>query len=163
MNSDLEGLNLIELLDRLEPAPEPPLISLMPQTIGWLWLALGLAVALVFLIRRVLRHRRANAYRRAGLAALSTVGDDPAQIAGILRRTALAAYPREDVAELTGDRWLAFLDQSFSGDGFCNGPGRVVAEAPYRNVAGSSGLADLARRWIAEHRAPRPDAGGASS
>lgn len=156
MNSDLEGLNLVQLLDRLEPAPEPLPISLMPQTVGWIWLAIGLVFGMLFLLQEVLRHRRANAYRRAALAALSEAGDDPARIAQIIRRTALAAYPREDVAGLTGEHWLAFLDRTLPGDKFSDGPGRVIADAPYTKVPTTTGLADLARHWISSHKsAPR--------
>jgi hypothetical protein len=151
MTPDLQGLNLIELLDLLEPAPEPPPVSLMPQTAGWIWLGLALLAGLALLIRAVLRHRRANAYRRAGLAALAGAGDDPARIAPVLRRTALAGFPRTEVAGLTGADWLAFLDRTLPGAGFTDGPGRVLAEAPYREVPAPPGLAALARRWIRSH------------
>lgn len=152
---DLDGLGLVELLDLLEPAPEPPPVSMMPQTAGWLWLGLALLIGLFFLIRAALRHRKANAYRRAGLAALAGVGDDPARIAAVLRRTALAGFPREEVAGLTGNRWLAFLDGTMPGGGFVDGPGRVLTEAPYRDASAMPALADLARRWIRRHRAPK--------
>ncbi|MEY8829383.1 DUF4381 domain-containing protein [Sedimentitalea sp. XS_ASV28] len=158
MTQELDGLNLIELLDRLEPAPEPPPIAMTPQTIGWVWLAVALVTTMLILLRLVLRHRRANAYRRAALGALAGAGDDPARIAQILRRTALAAFPREDVAALTGERWLNFLDRTMPGDGFANGPGRALAEAPYREVAATPGLAELARRWVKAHRRPVQDA-----
>ncbi|MDU9004785.1 DUF4381 domain-containing protein [Sedimentitalea todarodis] len=155
MNGDLDGLNLVQLLDRLEPAPEPLPISLMPQTVGWVWLGIGLVVALLLLIREFLRHRRANAYRRAALDALSEAGDDPARIAQIIRRTALTAYPREEVAALTGEHWLAYLDRTLPGDGFSNGPGRVLANAPYTSVVPTPGLAELARHWISGHSTAR--------
>lgn len=151
MNGDLDGLNLVQLLDLLEPVPEPPPISMMPQTVGWVWLAIGLVAGLLLLIRQVLRHRHANAYRRAALTALSEAGDDPARIAQIIRRTALAAYPRKDVAGLTGEHWLAFLDGTLPGDGFSDGPGRVLADAPYTDVPATPGLAELARHWISGH------------
>lgn len=154
MTSDLQGLTLIDLLDRLEPAPEPPPIPLTPQTIAWLWLAMALFAAILMAVRLILRHRRANAYRRAALGALADAGDDPARIAQIIRRTALAAFPREDVAALTGHAWLAFLDRTLPGGGFRTGPGRVLAQAPYRDGPTPPGLAELARRWVARHRRP---------
>lgn len=154
MTPDLEGLNLIELLDLLEPAQEPAPISLMPQTVGWIWLGLALLIALAFLLRAILRHRHANAYRRAGLAALSEAGDDPAQIATILRRTALAGFPRVEVAGLTGDDWLEFLDRTAPGDGFSKGPGRLLSKAPYQSVPADPRLATLAQNWIRKHHRP---------
>lgn len=153
MNGDLDGLNLVQLLDLLEPAREPLPISMMPQTVGWIWVAFGLIAGLLLLIRKGLRRHRANAYRRAALAALSDAGDDPARIAQIVRRTALAAFPREDVAGLTGEHWLAFLDRTLPGDGFSDGPGRVLAAAPYRDVPVPPGLTELAQKWISNHDA----------
>ncbi|WP_171180538.1 DUF4381 domain-containing protein [Ruegeria sp. HKCCD8929] len=157
MNPDLQGLNLVELIDLLEPAPEPAPISMMPQTIGWIWLGLALALLVGWLTRRAIKHRHANAYRRAALGALAGAGDDPACVAEILRRTALTGFPRGDVAGLTGKDWLRFLDQTMGGDRFSNGPGRIVAQAPYRPVPASPALTQLARDWIVTHKPPKQE------
>ncbi len=180
MNEDLSGLDLIELLDRLEPLPEPPPLSLWPQTEAWLWIGLVAIVLAGWQIRRAVLHRRANAYRRAALCEIDAAGDCPAALAEILRRTALAAFPRGEVAGLYGDDWLAFLDRTGSldrtgglgrtssldrgrgpdrtarADGGCefrDGVGRAFAQAPYtRAPAESAALAVLARRWVRGHR-----------
>ncbi|MEP5516176.1 MAG: DUF4381 domain-containing protein, partial [Bauldia litoralis] len=78
--------------------------------------------------------------------------------ATILRRTALAAFPRHDVAGLQGDAWLAFLDASYPGSGFSDGPGAVIARAPYEPAADAPGLAALATDWIRRHRSPGEEA-----
>ena len=39
MSQHLDGLNLVELLDLLEPVPQPMPISMAPQTPGWIVLA----------------------------------------------------------------------------------------------------------------------------
>lgn len=157
MSEDLSGLDLVGLLDRLVPVPEPPPISLWPQTEGWIWLAVLLLVLGIALAQRWLRHRRDNAYRRAALAAIASAGDDAVALAAILRRTALAAYPRAQVAALQGDAWLAFLDQAYGGTGFSEGPGRAVARAPYQrpsrsDTSSDAGLAALVRTWVQRHR-----------
>ena len=62
---------------------------------------------------RSLRHRRATAWRRAALAELARLAPgleagDPAALAGLqtlLRRVALVAFPRVEVARLTGEAW----------------------------------------------------------
>ncbi len=102
MNEDLSQLDLVELLQRLEPIPVPAPVSLWPQTAGWVWLGLILLLLAALGLRRWLRWRRANAYRGAALVAVATAGRDPVALAAILRRTALAAFPRAPVAGLHG-------------------------------------------------------------
>ena len=36
MTEEFEGLDLVGLLDLLEPTPEPPAIAMTPQTPGWI-------------------------------------------------------------------------------------------------------------------------------
>ena len=52
----------------------------------------------------------------------------------------------------TGADWLAFLDASYGGTGFSDGPGRVLAEAPWRPCPPAPGLPPLARDWVRRHR-----------
>jgi hypothetical protein len=67
-----------------------------------------------------------------------------------------------DVAALSGDAWLAFLDRTYGGDGFTKGPGRLVALAAYEPDADLRGIVEsdaravfvLAREWIRRHRVP---------
>jgi hypothetical protein len=142
---------LIDLLNQLVEPPEPPPVAMTPQTWGWAVLAALLALTLAWLGWRAWRRWRGNAYRRAALAELAAAGDDPARIAEILRRTALAAWPRERVASLTGRDWLAFLDAT--GGGFAEGPGAALAVAPYRREgAPVPGLGQVAARWVRRHR-----------
>lgn len=155
MSQHLEGLNLIELLDLLQPAPEPPPIAMTPQTPGWIILGIGLGLLLGWGLTRLWRRHKSKAYRRAALAELSRLtrdGEDPAQIAVLLKRTALAAFPRADVASLHGDSWLRFLDEHFPGDGFCHGAGQILATAPWRPAAPDPALTALARDWILRHQ-----------
>ena len=152
---ELEGLNLVELLDLLEPVPEPEPVSMAPQTAGWVWLGVVLLLLLAVAVRAFVRHRRANAYRRAALAELDAAGDDPARIAEIVRRTALRAFPRREVASVHGEDWLAFLDRTGRGAGFVSAPGRAMLAAPYRPVPPDPALASLARDWVRHHRPAR--------
>lgn len=139
---------LIDLLDQLAEPAEPAPVSMMPETIGW-----AVLVALVgWLVVRTVRRRRANAYRREALALLAGAGDDARAIAPILRRTALAAYPRERVASLSGAAWLAFLDRTGGGPGFRSGPGKALVSAPYRDAERETpGLGALAAGWVRRH------------
>lgn len=155
MNPEFEGLSLVELIDLLEEAPEPAAIAMTPQTPAWLVLGGACLVAAAWLLRHLLLKKRANAYRRAALQALDKAADDPVQIATILKQTALMGYPRKRVAGLSGGEWLAFLDGSFPGSGFADGPGRILTTAPYRDSTACPELSSLARKWVREHQPER--------
>ena len=161
MTEEFEGLSLTGLIDLLEPAPVPDPVSMWPQTAAWAWVGLAVLGLVWLAVARLRARHRANAYRRAALRALDGAGPDAARIAAILRRAALAAYPRAEVAGLTGSDWLAFLDRSYGGTGFSQGPGQVLARAPYRPCPPAPDLPPLARDWLRRHRpGPEPTAGG---
>lgn len=155
MSVDVEGKSLVELLDMLEPAPAPDPISMMPQTWGWAGLALILTGLIVLGVNAVLRHRRANAYRREALVELAAAGDSAAKTAEILRRTALVAFPRKQVASLHGDKWVNFLDQTSEKKSFQENTCRALSEAPYREDSTDPNLTKLARDWIRTHKRER--------
>ncbi|WP_420587053.1 DUF4381 domain-containing protein [Ruegeria sp.] len=152
MSVDVEGKSLVELLDMLEPAPVPVPIPMAPQTWGWAVLALLLVATLAIAFYLLRRHRLANAYRHAALADLERAGDDAAQIAEILRRTALAAYPRERVAGLYGQNWINFLKQSSEKLSISESSAKTLLEAPYRGAITDSEVSNLARTWIKTHK-----------
>jgi len=152
MNEDAAPKSLIGLIDQLAEPAEPPPIAMVPQTVGWAVLGVVAMLALLALVTLAVRRWRANAYRRAALAALDAAGDDPAAVADIVRRTAIAAYGRARVAPLAGADWLAFLDGT-GGGGFAEGPGAALAAAPYRaDGARVAGLGAVAARWVRRHR-----------
>jgi hypothetical protein len=138
-------------------------ISLWPAT----WTSRIAIVLLIATIIWLMRRRHANRYRRAALAELdgivhsSTVDRDPVlaidNLALLVRRTALVAYPRERIAPLNGAPWLDFLDRSYAGHEFSQGAGRALGLVPYapRSVAAEdvTPLADLVRQWIRTHHA----------
>jgi hypothetical protein len=141
--------------------PEP--VSWWPPAPGWWALAL-LGLLVIALAARWLasRHRK-RAPARAALRELGALragyardGDATAYARGlsrVLRRYALARFPRRQVAGLAGEDWLAFLDAHGGGGRFGNGPGRLLADAPYRPLADlpAEELARLARDWIARN------------
>ncbi|MGI9369199.1 MAG: DUF4381 domain-containing protein [Ruegeria sp.] len=153
MSDDLSSLNLVELFDRLEPVRAPKEISMLPQTVGWIWLGAAILVLLIYGIWRWNTWRRANAYRRAALAALDKVSDDPVAISAVLRRTALVAYPRERVASLYGNSWLTFLDSVAPQARFLGSvAGDTLTRAPYHRTPSNPDLAQKAKCWIKRHK-----------
>ncbi|MBW4935551.1 DUF4381 domain-containing protein [Marinobacter sp. F4206] len=137
-----------------EPSMPAP-ISMWPATAGWAWVGTAILLVLAYVVWRLIRGHRTNAYRRAALTQLRSAPQDVATVSSILRRTALVVWPRKDVASLCGPAWLEFLDRT-GGDGqFANGPGKELTDAVYRNnVRPSEELLNLARHWVAHHSAP---------
>ena len=149
--------NLVDLINKLVEPSEPAPISMIPETGGWLVLGLALVALAIYGGLRYRAHLARNAYRKAALSALNAAGDDPKAIAVILRRTALAAFPRTKVASLSGSDWLAFLDRSAGMEDFSRGAGQVLATAPYAASKGTDpAVSEVAKNWVRRHQ---PEAG----
>ena len=160
---------MAELPARADPVaglidiPLPQEVSLLPQT----WasrIAVGLLlVAVIAAVWSILRHLFLNKYRREALAELKGIEraagdvrpDALAQLTVLVKRTALAAFPREQVASLAGPAWLSFLDRTYGGDEFSHGIGQLLASAPYQRTQPSEAqlgsLVGLVNRWIRGH------------
>ncbi len=149
-------MELGDLHDIVLPAPS----SLFPATTAWLVL-LGVAAALAVIGLVVyVRHRRANRYRREALAQLAEIENRGSldEIPELVKRVALCLAPREEVASLSGEGYLRFLDDRFAGSGFTQGVGRLIPTIAYGGVAGLdendiSQLYRLLSQWIRKHRA----------
>jgi hypothetical protein len=142
--------------------PDP--VGWWPLAPGW-WLLITLAVAgIVYLLYRQYRRWRHNRLRRIALAELSRVYNNYRQgtdaltlakdISELLRRAMLAYSPRAEVAGLTGEPWLAWLDRGLEDQPFTTGVGRTIESLPYQRPESIdddtdiSGLIDVVRRRI---------------
>lgn len=151
MDEDLKGLNLVELFDLLEPVPAPDPVSMMPQTVGWIWLGVAILALMFLIVRKARKHRKENAYRRQALLELRGISD-PKDQALLLRRTALAAYPRKDVASLYGAEWLTFLNGTCEKPAFSSEGGKALLEAPYASRPETEDIKPQVLHWIRFHR-----------
>ena len=102
MNTDATSLT------RLHDILMPPAVSWWPLATSWYVLFVLLMLATGFLCYRYYRRWKANAYRRAALRELTNPNDAPA-IAELLRRTALAAASRSEIASKAGSEWADWL------------------------------------------------------
>lgn len=157
--------SLDRLHDLVLPAPAP----WWPPAPGWLWL-LGFAalVALAGLVIWLVRWQQ-NRYRREALAELAALEAAAAarpvqvlvELSELLKRTALTAYLREQVAALSGPQWFGFLDRA-GGTRFSQGLGGALEQALYRagsadwDPARTADLTGQIRAWIHQHRVPLP-------
>ncbi len=157
-------------LDALEPNILPEVIKAWPPAYGWWLLALLALTALVALgVWLWLRYRR-NAYRRQALQQLAAFrhGFDNHQDMSrlnkecnhLLKAVALQVWPREHVASLYGQPWLAFLDSSLKERALFTGKTHGLGESLYspgRDNQNSDPdvLCNAVQRWIKKHVSTR--------
>ena len=138
----------------------------LPEAIAWWppapgWWVLGVAVACLAAVAWIGGRRyRATRLRRESLQLLAQLRRDYAgngdaaqclaELSRLLRRVAISRLPRSAVAGLTGVEWLRALDRLGKTTEFAAGPGRILAEAPYRPAAevDCPALIALCERWL---------------
>jgi len=131
--------------------PEP--VGWWPLAPGWWVLLAMLVIACGLLVRAWLRRRAHSAARRKALRQLEesrsafVYHGNPvvlgAEVSELLRRAMLAYAPRSEVAGLTGEDWLAWLDRDLETPRFREGAGRCLLELPYRNPETLAGDVDI--------------------
>jgi hypothetical protein len=142
-------------LSRLADIVAPPPVSWWPLAPGWWILGAALLAAAALLAFFAVRRYQRNAYRRAALSELAVIGTvaDPAAVSAVLKRAALVAYPRREVARLTGPAWLAFLDRTATTSDFTSGPASGMASGALGSpVRDGDALLVATRRWVQRHR-----------
>ena len=132
----------------------------LPETIGWWPLAPGWWVLIVlfvlglgYLAWRWFQAWRFNAPRRFALRELAKFEAaylehrNPVilgkHLSELLRRGMLAYAPRADVAGLTGDAWLAWLDRGMPLPYFHTEGGKSLLTLPYRDPDGDFSDIDI--------------------
>ena len=149
----------IELRDIRYPSE----IDWWPMALGW-WIVIILAVTLLFvIIFKLYKKYNENRARRAALSWLNSIQNDniirsdtkelTKTISTLLRRTMLAYVPRNEVANLVGDRWLDFLDQGLNENYFSQGEGKCLITEPYKDSMSDENidvekLLDIVRKRI---------------
>jgi len=147
----LRGWHLPEPVSWWPPAPGwwalAALVILLAAAVTWWGLSFYRSRAAARAAKAELRQLR-ELFRRDGDASAFARG-----LSRLLRRYAIARFPRRQVAGLAGGDWLAFLDEHGGGGRFRGGPGRVLADAPYRPVEqiAAGELADMVEDWIARN------------
>lgn len=154
-------------LQKLADIAVPPPVSWMPQTWGWAVLAAAMLALIGWLVVRGARRYAANRYRREGLSELDRIeaklADDSergkalAAMPELLKRVALAAWPRTEVASLSGTSWVAFLRAHGGAAGFPDNAARLLDDLEYRPHAPpmsadeARGIVGALRNWIEGH------------
>lgn len=134
-------------LSGLQDIVLPGIPALWPPAPGF-WILLFLLLITVISLwrwRRVLYRR--NAYRRAGLELLADA-QTVYEVSVTLKRVALAAFPREEVASLHDTEWANFLNNSCSHCHFDAETWRENTQTADRT------LHEKASVWIRKHVRP---------
>jgi uncharacterized protein DUF4381 len=133
----------------------------LPEAIGWWPLAPGwwvlialVGAGLVLLLRKWVRVHATGMARRHALKQLELYTKEylehgngalfGKQLSELVRRTMLAYAPREEVAGLTGEEWLTWLDRDLDRSHFAEGDGRPLIEWPYRDPGSRYDKSDVA-------------------
>ncbi|MFK8020166.1 MAG: DUF4381 domain-containing protein [Pseudomonadales bacterium] len=145
-------------------------VSWMPSTMAWKILGLLLLVAIGFALMQYVKHWQSNAYRRAALQQLKEIraaalrtdtssNEALLKLPTLMKATALQAYPREQVASLSGEGWLKFLDSCYQGKAFSSDGGQALLALSYQtpahwpaSKAQTEELLTLCHRWLVQHR-----------
>jgi hypothetical protein len=145
-------------LSELRDIHLPPAPPLWPPAPGWWLLAIAAIAALAFGVHRARAGGRRGRGRRAAGRAISALrrryargeaaNSLTAELAITVRRAALNRHPREQVAGLTGQAWLAFLDDDEHP--FSDGVGKCLATAPYARgeMVDLDALLTLCESWV---------------
>jgi Domain of unknown function (DUF4381) len=141
-------------LDKLHDFYQPPAPAWTPQTFGWYVLFVVAGLLVIWVVVHQTRKWLANRYRRAALRQLDLLPVN--ELSALLKRTALAAWPRERVASLSGAEWLRFLNEAAGDETFHSPPANRVEELALQPVTLSNedehALREAAATWIRRHR-----------
>jgi hypothetical protein len=103
----------------LKPQHLPEAPGLWPLPWGY-WALLATVIIATLLLVWLTRHYKRKA--RAKKAAIKLIethsGSSPSSAIEIVRQAALSYFPREDIAKLSGEQWLTFLDSQLDAPRF---------------------------------------------
>lgn len=155
-------------LQNLNDIVLPDAVGWWPLAPGWYFVAALLAAALLLLSYHRLRTWRNNRYRRAAveeLAVLAACLHDPKNrdsglksLPVLIKRVALSAYPREEVAMLSGEDWYDFLDATAGRNVFSPDLREAFSQAAYQpgslgkvGQETASALIQACEYWVRHH------------
>jgi len=161
-------------LQNLNDIVLPAIVGWWPLAPGWYFLFGLLLTALVWFGYRSLHRWMNNRYRRAALRELqllekrihateerdAEVRDaNLRQIPILLKRTALSAYPRSQVASLSGKDWFLFLNSTLKNPSFTESTANTLNRISYSygelsavDSQSITALLNASRQWLKRHQ-----------
>lgn len=135
----------------------PAEVGAWPPALGW-WGLMLLTILVLFGFVWVWRWLRQVTVKKQALQLLNGLESNPdltdqqklQALSRLLRRVCISRFPRQEVAGLTGESWLTFLDQQWNYQSFSSGAGRCLVDAPYQADTGVDiqPMFELCRHWL---------------
>ena len=143
--------------DILEPDPLPFTF----ETIGWKIVGAVLLIGAIVLFYKWLKLYQKNKYRREAIQKIQLIENQNSesqykvnQLNIILKQVAIITFGREQVAQLYGNDWYAFLDSKNKKSGFAKYSANF-SDAIYRDKEVDETILNsiykLTKTWINEH------------
>jgi hypothetical protein len=140
----------------------PDAVSAWPPAPGWWILAFLMLALLGWSIWTILKNYQQKHLLRVSITTLEQIEQDykkhqnPQQLirqySSLLRRISLALFSRTEVASLTGQPWLEFLDEQASTTLFKSEAGNLLLNAPYqrpeKSIEHLEQLNEAMTKWI---------------
>ena len=170
------------LIHGIEEVYLPASIAWWPHTLGWKVLLVCLVCWLGLVVIRAYGKWQGNRYRRQALLQLAAIRQSQAsfkqhpdgsaqyklakqnalkQLPALLKLTALHAYPRNEVAQLSGEVWLRYLNECCASPCFDSSSGALLLAIDYQAAtkwqadhAQTDALFSACQQWLQQHRTP---------
>ena len=142
------------------PLPDAP--GLFPLAPGWYVVMFVAMLVFAYFAWRALNHYRQNQYRRDAVSAINEIRSEQGKVSDlsfILRRTALLAFPRRQVAGLRGQDWIGWLNKTAGRELFAEADGELLDQLTYAPAASELDGASVDRLlkassdWARQHHA----------
>ncbi len=143
----------------------PEDVAFWPPQPGWYIILLVLLIIVGIFIAVRMRHKKRNAYRGQGILALEALknkgvsASNILEVNSILKACALQAYNREDIAILSGEKWVVFLNKKAKSVNFNGAFKTILSSGPYEKFNSEAfsqnefdDLIALSVKWIKRHR-----------
>jgi len=157
-------------LQNLNDIVLPPPASWWPLATGWYFLFAFSLIVIAWVGFRLIRRWIDNRYRRSALRELQLLAMDVQntgrrdaslrQLPALIKRTALSAYPRIQVASLSGHDWYDFLNSQLTQPVFTEPTTRLLDSIAYSTGRLSTdsesvdNLLESIKHWLKHHQAP---------
>ena len=153
----------------------PQTLTWFPLATGWYFIAAFVSIFLGWKLFIAVKNYKANAYRRKALRQLEKINTDfdsgnlsskkyLQQLRQLLKATTLVVYSRQEVASLSGQQWVRFLNQSTDRDYFDKDILALMQSPTYRqqyeaNADSLKRLSLCVAQWLVHHHRPVMDSG----